>query len=37
MLAHRFSAEILGRLMIDGLAIAQPGIMPVNATPLSDG
>jgi hypothetical protein len=27
MLAHGFSAEMLGRLVIDGLSVAQPGTM----------
>jgi ABC-type taurine transport system ATPase subunit len=27
MLAHGFNTEMLGRLVIDGLAIAQPGTM----------
>ena len=27
MLAHGFSTKMLGRLVIDGLAIAQPGTM----------
>jgi hypothetical protein len=27
MLAHGFSAEMLGRLVLDGLASAQPGMM----------